>query len=187
MSPLHLFGCNKSREINAKEELGLSDLIYSKEFKDDLEDDLDMYCYEDSDNHYRNFSGELSIQRIENGLEITFPGIDGPVLRRIEHVPDMTRKKGSERFISGAKSFSRRYEVTLEIYNNGGSISAWFYFSSETLEGARKKAFGRLFNLADEACEIPYPKGRDAWYECAIILTYRTHFTTVNGKLLDQY
>ena len=111
----------------------MSDLLYSKEFKDDLEDDLDMYCSEDSDNHNRNFSGELSIQRIENGLEITFPGIDGPLLRRIEQVPDMTRKKGLERFISRAKSFSRRFEVTLEIYNNGGSISAWFCFSSETL------------------------------------------------------
>ena len=165
----------------------MSDLIDNKDFKDRPKAEVDMCCSEDINDRFSKLKGELSIRQIEHGVEIVFPGINGPVVKRIENIPDISRKKGSEKFVSRAKDFSRRYEVILELENNGGSISTWFYFSTVILKDAMKKAFVRLLDLADEVSFIPHPKSCDARYDCAIILTYRTHCTTVNGRLLDQY
>lgn len=174
-----------SRGTNTKEAIELSDLIFGKGLKDDFEAEIEMCCSEDVNDRFSELKGELSIRRIENGVEIVFPSINGPVLKRIENIPDITRKKGSEKFISVAKEFSRRYDVPMELKNNGGSISAWFYFSTEILKGPRKKAFSRLLGLADEVSMIPRPKSQEAWCDCAVILTYRTHYTTVNGELMN--
>ena len=163
----------------------MSDLIDNKDFKDRPKAEVDMCCSEDINDRFSKLKGELSIRQIEHGVEIVFPGINGPVVKRIENIPDISRKKGSEKFISVAKEFSRRYDVPMELKNNGGSISAWFYFSTEILKGPRKKAFSRLLGLADEVSMIPRPKSQEAWCDCAVILTYRTHYTTVNGELMD--
>lgn len=109
------------------------------------------------------------------------------MLNEIEYVPDIRRVKKAEEFISQAKRFSRLYKVSAEIYRMKSMISVYLYFGVELPDKNRKSALCRLIDAADEISAIPWPNGKDGWYNNALVLNYMTHHSYLHGRELHPF
>lgn len=104
--------------------------------------------------------------------------------KEISHVPDMTRFRKAEAFISMAQRFSEKYGIEAEIHRKPPMVSVWLLFRDEVLDSGMKKDFIRLIDLADEMEWIPKPQSMTDRRDYAVVLKYMTHRTYVNGREL---
>ena len=102
----------------------------------------------------------------------------------ISHVPDMTRFRKADEFISMARRFSEKYRIETEIHRKPPMVSVWLLFRDEVLDSGMKKDYIRLIDLADEMEWIPKPQSMTDRCDYAVVLKYMTHRTYVNGREL---
>lgn len=104
--------------------------------------------------------------------------------KEISHVPDMTRFRKADEFVSMARRFSEKYGIEAEIYRKPPAVSVWLLFRDEVLDSGMKKDFIRLIDFADETEWIPKPQSMTDRCDYAVVLKYMTHRTYVNGREL---
>ena len=104
--------------------------------------------------------------------------------KETSHVPDMTRFRKADEFISMARRFSEKYGIEAEIYRKPPVVSVWLLFRDEVLDPGMKKDYIRLIDLADEMEWIPTPQSMTDHCDYAVVLKYMTHHTYVNGREL---
>lgn len=102
----------------------------------------------------------------------------------ISHVPDMTRFRKVDEFISMARRFSEKYGIEAEIYRKPPAVSVWLLFRDEVLDPGMKKDYIRLIDLADEMEWISKTQSMTDRCDYAVVLKYMTHRTYVNGREL---
>lgn len=104
--------------------------------------------------------------------------------KETSHVPDMTRFRKADEFISMARRFSEQYGIEAEIHRKPPMVSVWLLFRDEVLDSGMKKDYIRLIDLADEMEWIPKPQSMTDRCDYAVVLKYMTHRTYVNGREL---
>ena len=104
--------------------------------------------------------------------------------KETSHVPDMTRFRKADEFISMARRFSEKYGIEAEIHREPPMVSVWLLFRDEVLDSGMKKDYIRLIDLADEMEWIPKPQSMTDRCDYAVVLKYMTHHTYVNGREL---
>lgn len=104
--------------------------------------------------------------------------------KETSHVPDMTRFRKADAFISMARRFSEKYGIEAEIYRKPPADFVWLLFRDEVLDSGKKKDYIRLIDLADEMQWIPKPQSMTDSCDYAVVLKYMTHRTYVNGREL---
>lgn len=80
----------------------------------------------------------------------------------------------AEAFMANAEAFSKKYEVSADIFRCGAGAEVWLYFAEETLTGGKKRACLELANAADEAQIIPRTGNMPAWCSFALVLNRDT-------------
>ena len=101
--------------------------------------------------------------------------------KETSHVPDVTRFKKADEFISMARRFSEKYGIEAEIHRKPPAVSVWLLFRDEVLDSGMKKDYIRLIALADEMEWIPKPQSMTDRCDYAVVLKYMTRRTYVNG------
>ncbi len=104
--------------------------------------------------------------------------------KETSHVPDMTRFRKADEFISMARRFSEKYRIETEIHRKPPMVSVWLFFRDEVLDSGMKKDYIRLIDLADEMEWIPKPQSMTDRCDYAVVLKYMTHRICVNGREL---
>lgn len=61
----------------------------------------------------------------------TDPKLFFDMLRALTPIPDVTRVKKAEEFVSLAKDFSEKYGIESEIKKESAQISVWLYFRTQ--------------------------------------------------------
>lgn len=150
-------------------------IIYSKRYNEDEE--LFREIFGEFENEKKLPDGstpeeETADRRIRQ-LEATPPGVN--------FVPDIDLIMKAKLFIAKARRFSEKHKVTAEICKLETMVSVRLYFTDEIISLGLKKALVELIDIADEVTGIPYPNGRDDWFNSAIVLNIRTHRSYIDG------
>ena len=150
-------------------------IIYSKRYNEDEE--LFRKIFSEFENEKRLPDGSTSEEREADErirqLEAVLPGIT--------FVPDIDLVMKSKQFIAKARRFSEKHKVTTEICKLETMVSVRLYFTDEIITPPLKKALVELIDIADEVTGIPYPNGKDDWFNTAIVLNFRTHRSYIDG------
>lgn len=164
-------------------------LIYSKRYSEP-DSELIKECIENSNENVDSLIKIVQEKSGKNkfGEDDSFKNaLSIEKLSAIEHVPDVNRLLRSKDFIEKAKRFSKRYSVSIDIYEKPSMVSVWLLFSTDVLTGEKKHDFVWLLDFADELAGIPHPKNMADWCDEAVILNYMTHHSFVDGRELYPF
>lgn len=164
-------------------------LIYSKRYSEP-DSELIKECMENSNEKVDSLIRIVQEKSDKNTLKIKDSFKDAfsiEKLSAIEHVPDVNRLSRSKDFIAKAKRFSKRYSVSIDIYESPSMVSVWLLFSTDVFSGEKKHDFVWLLDFADELTGIPHPKSMADWCDEAVILNYMTHHSFVDGSELYPF
>ena len=114
----------------------------------------------------------------------TDPKLFFDMLRALSPIPDVTRVKKAEGFVSIAKDFSEKYGIESEIKKESAQTSVWLYFRTQTQRfvSTTKEDFAYLIGMADNMMIIPHPRNKADSYDYALVLDLATHRIIFKGQ-----
>lgn len=117
----------------------------------------------------------------------TDPKLFFDMLSALSPIPDVTRVKKAEEFVSLAKGFSEKYGIESEIKKESAQISVWLYFRTQKQRfiSTMKEDFANLIGMADNMLIIPHPRNKSDSYDYALVLDLATHRIIFNGHDLS--
>lgn len=114
----------------------------------------------------------------------TDPKLFFEMLRALTPIPDVTRVKKAEEFVSLAKHFSEKYGIESEIKKESAQISVWLYFRTQKQRfvSTMKEDFAHLMGMADNMLIIPHPRNKADSYDYALVFDLATHRIFFKGQ-----